>query len=72
MVINTAGNGVERGPLVAGSVLKVAARSMTVLRARDLTRHEPNLSIAPSLAVASQRHNPEAAVAAPARTAYDK
>jgi glycogen operon protein len=61
MVINTAGNGVERSPLVAGSVLKVTARSMTVLRARDLTRHEPNLSIAPSLAVPARGRTPEAA-----------
>jgi isoamylase len=49
MVINTAGTGVERGPIGAGSVLKVAAKSMAVLRARDLTQTEPNLSIAPGL-----------------------
>jgi isoamylase len=49
MVINTAGTGVERGPIDAGSVLKVAAKSMAVLRARDLTQPEPNLSVAPGL-----------------------
>ncbi|CAH0223989.1 Glycogen operon protein GlgX homolog [Arthrobacter sp. Bi83] len=67
MVINTAGTGVDRGPIDAGSVLKVGAKSMTVLRARALSQPEPNLSIAPSLAVLSQNHNPEAAaVTAPA------
>ncbi|MFC7848534.1 glycogen debranching protein GlgX [Arthrobacter sp. NPDC057388] len=50
MVINTAGTGVDRGPIDAGSVLKVAAKSMAVLRARDLSQPEPNLSIAPGLA----------------------
>jgi glycogen operon protein len=49
MVINTAGTGVERGPIDAGSVLKVAAKSMAVLRARDLSQPEPNLSVAPGL-----------------------
>ena len=49
MVINTAGTGVERGPLDAGSVLKVASKSMAVLRARDLSQPEPNLSVAPGL-----------------------
>ena len=68
MVINTAGTGVDRGPIDAGSVLKVCAKSMTVLRARALSQPEPNLSIASSLAVLSQNHNPEtAAVTAPAQ-----
>jgi isoamylase len=49
MVINTAGTGMERGPIDAGSVLKVAAKSMAVLRARDLSQPEPNLSVAPGL-----------------------
>ncbi|MDQ0620013.1 glycogen debranching protein GlgX [Arthrobacter globiformis] len=49
MVINTAGTGVERGPIDAGSVLKVAAKSMAVLRARGLSQPEPNLSIAAGL-----------------------
>ncbi|MFF2316404.1 glycogen debranching protein GlgX [Arthrobacter sp. NPDC058097] len=49
MVINTAGTGMERAPIDAGSVLKVAAKSMAVLRARDLSQPEPNLSVAPGL-----------------------
>ena len=49
MVVNTAGTGVDRGPIDAGSVLKVAAKSMAVLRARDLTQPEPNLSVAHDL-----------------------
>ena len=52
MVVNTAGTGVDRGPIDAGSVLKVAAKSMAVLRARDLTQPEPNLSVAPGLQAA--------------------
>ena len=47
MVINTAGTGVDRGPIDAGSVLKVGAKSMAVLRARDLSQPEPSLSVAP-------------------------
>jgi isoamylase len=43
MVINTAGTGVDRGPVEAGRVLKVCAKSMTVLRARSLNQPEPNL-----------------------------
>ena len=43
MVINTAGTGVDRGPVEAGRVLKVCAKSMTVLRARALNQPEPNL-----------------------------
>ncbi|MFJ5693954.1 glycogen debranching protein GlgX [Arthrobacter sp. NPDC093125] len=43
MVINTAGTGVDRGPVDAGRVLKVCAKSMTVLRARSLNQPEPNL-----------------------------
>jgi isoamylase len=56
MVINTAGTGVERGPIGAGSVLKVAAKSMAVLRARDLTQTEPNLSIAPACSPPAPRN----------------
>ncbi|MCE3293505.1 MAG: glycogen debranching enzyme GlgX [Arthrobacter sp.] len=43
MVINTAGTGVDRGPVEAGRVLKVCAKSMIVLRARALNQPEPNL-----------------------------
>ena len=50
-VINTAGEGVDSGPVNAGEILEVPAKSLAVLRAHTEPEVEPDLSVSASLAV---------------------
>jgi glycogen operon protein len=59
VVINTAGKGVDGVPLSAGETVEIPAKSLSVLRAYTVPEAEPDHSVAASLAVLTQTHNPE-------------
>ncbi|MCU1572635.1 MAG: glycogen debranching enzyme GlgX, partial [Micrococcaceae bacterium] len=61
VVINTAGKGVDGAPLSAGETVEIPAKSLSVLRAYTEPETEPDHSVAASLAVLAQTHNPETA-----------